>query len=414
MISSRQADVIIIGAGPAGALAASLLCRAGHSVVILEREQFPRFSIGESLLPQSMAFLEKAGALPRIEQAGFQLKNGAAFQRGDEHVVIDFSNQFTAGWSTTFQVQRARFDALLAEHAVACGAKLHFSHTVTAYQEDATGVCLTGTDANGTVYQAQGKFLLDASGYGRVLPRLLGLDKPSDFPARKALFTHVKDKISHPAFDRDKILITVHHANPNIWYWLIPFADGTSSIGAVGGLDEIDAFGESDEARLKTLLHDDQHLTTLMPDPDYLRPIGTLTGYACGVTQLFGDKYALLGNAGEFLDPVFSSGVTIAFKSADLAAGLLCRQLAGEAVDWQQEYAQPLMVGVNTFRAFVQGWYDQTLQTVIFNQPEDNSDIAKMITSVLAGYAWDEKNSFVKHGSRLLNAITKECEPCQV
>jgi len=407
-----SADVIIIGAGPAGSLAAALLRRDGYSVIIFEREKFPRFSIGESLLPQSMAFLEKAGVLPAIEKAGFQLKNGAAFQRGKQHSIIDFSNQFTMGWNTTFEVQRASFDQLLSDHAAQCGADVYFEHTVTSYEEDKKNeqiVRLKGANAAGESYEAEGRFVLDASGYGRVLPRLLGLDKPSRFPARKALFTHVKDNISHADFDRKKILITVHHAKHDIWYWLIPFSDGTSSIGVVGCGNEIDAFGTDDEARLKALIQDDEHLRTILSHPEYIRNIGSIAGYACGVTQMYGKKYALLGNAGEFLDPVFSSGVTIALKSADLAAGLISRQFKGETIDWHKEYTDTLMVGVEAFRAFIQGWYEGTLQTVIFAQPKDGGEIVRMITSLLAGYAWDERNPFVKDGKRLLSLVAGGC-----
>lgn len=409
MSHNYKADVLIIGAGPSGSLAAALLCREGYSVSVFERETFPRFSIGESLLPQSMAFLEKAGALPVIEKAGFQIKNGAAFQYGRQHSTIDFSEKYTPGWSQTFEVQRAPFDNLLANYAAECGAKLHFEHTIQSYQENDQGAILEGEDAKGQPYGAEGRFVLDASGYGRALPKLLGLEKPSNFPPRKALFTHIRDHISHPNFDRNKILITVHHKNPTIWYWLIPFSDGTSSIGAVGSIDDINAFGSDDEQRLTALIKDDAHYGIIMPFHEYIRPIGSLQGYACGVTQMYGKYFALLGNAGEFLDPVFSSGVTIAFKSAELATGLLCRQFKGELVDWEKDYTKTLMVGVDAFRAFVEGWYTGALQKIIFNLPDAPSEIKRMIISLLAGYAWDESNRFVGDGKRLLNLVAESC-----
>jgi flavin-dependent dehydrogenase len=158
---------------------------------------------------------------------------------------------------------------------------------------------------------------------------------------------------------------------------------------------------------LKTLILDDDHYGTIMPSPEYIRPIGSLEGYACGVKNLYGKKYALLGNAGEFLDPVFSSGVTIAFKSAELATTLLCRQFKGEVVDWQKEYADTLMLGVDAFRNFVEAWYEGTLQKIIFNLPESRSEIKSMIISLLAGYAWDESNRFVKEGKRLLPLVAE-------
>ena len=113
-------------------MAAALLCRQGLRVLVLEREQFPRFSIGESLLPQSMEYLEQAGMLGAVERAGFQIKNGAAFGRGEQYTEFDFSDKFSDGWSYTYQVPRARFDHLLALEAERQGAELRFRHEVVA------------------------------------------------------------------------------------------------------------------------------------------------------------------------------------------------------------------------------------------------------------------------------------------
>ena len=133
-------------------------------------------------------------------------------------------------------------------------------------------------------------------------------------------------------------------------------------------------------------------------------------GYASNVKQLWGKGYALLGNAGEFLDPVFSSGVTIAVKSASLAVACLQRQLNGETPDWDADFAVPLKKGVDTFRTFVESWYSGGFQDIIFHQ-QQQPEIGRMISSILAGYAWDESNPFVKESQRRLAALEAICKP---
>jgi len=132
----EHVDVAIIGAGPSGAVAAAMLRRAGRNVLVLERQHFPRFSIGESLLPQSMAYLEQAGMLQAVVEAGFQYKNGAYFVHGDKNAAFDFRDKHSAGWGTTYQVERAAFDNVLIQCAAQQGAEVRFGHTVRAMQPD--------------------------------------------------------------------------------------------------------------------------------------------------------------------------------------------------------------------------------------------------------------------------------------
>lgn len=401
-------EVLIIGAGPSGALAAALLCRQGLRVLLLEREQFPRFSIGESLLPQSMEYLEQAGMLDAVERAGFQIKNGAAFGRGGQYTEFDFSDKFSEGWSYTYQVPRARFDHLLALEAERQGAELRFRHEVVAVDLSATRPRVTIKDEQGNISIIEAGFILDASGFGRVLPRLLGLERPSDFPVRGALFTHVEDQIPPTAFDRNKIRIDVQPDNHDLWYWLIPFSDGRCSIGVVGGLEALARYQGTAIDRLRALVAADGSLDRLLAQARWDTPVRQLVGYACNVSSLWGRGYALLGNAGEFLDPIFSSGVTIAFKSASLAAALVPRQLAGATVDWEREFALPLKQGVDTFRAFVESWYSGGLQRIIFD-PLPRADIRRMIAAILAGYAWDRSNPYVSQTRRRLAALEQLC-----
>ncbi|PWF41606.1 NAD(P)/FAD-dependent oxidoreductase [Massilia glaciei] len=407
-MKSEHVEVLIIGAGPSGAVAAALLRQQGRQVLVIEREQFPRFSIGESLLPQSMAYLEEAGMLQAVVEAGFQFKNGAAFMRAGRYTDFDFRKKHSKGWGTTYQVQRADFDQLLANEAERFGAEIRYRHEVTHVDLAPERPCVSVKAPDGGAYQVHAKFILDASGFGRVLPRLLDLETPSKFPVRGAIFTHVQDGITDPGFDRNKIRITVHPAHCDVWFWTIPFAAGRCSLGVVAETAFLDQYTGTPTERLAAIVGEDAGLKKLLGNAAWDTPARQIVGYSANVASLWGKNYALLGNAGEFLDPVFSSGVTIAVKSASMACACLGRVFAGEAVDWQAEYGAPLRKGVDTFRAFVESWYAGGFQKIIFHEAKQ-PEIHGMIAAILAGYAWDESNPYVKETGRRLAALEQLC-----
>ena len=258
----------------------------------------------------------------------------------------------------------------------------------------------------------EAKFVLDASGYGRVLPKLLSLELPSTLSNKRAVFCHFEDNIPKSSeaknYDRNKILITVHPSKKDVWFWLIPFSDGTVSYGVVGDVSYFDS-NKTDEEVLDEFTQQEPHLSRLLSEAKKITPVRSLQGYSSDVTRLYGDRFALLGNAGEFLDPVFSSGVTIAMCSASMAANLLHKQLSGEDVCWQQEFSEPLTKGIKVFKHFVMSWYDTNLQNIIFFQ-EDENEVKAMICSILAGYAWDDDNPYVNKTERRLSALIDICQ----
>jgi flavin-dependent dehydrogenase len=408
-MTAEHRKVVVVGAGPSGSIASALLKRRGYDVLVLERQKFPRFSIGESLLVHCLDFVEEAGMLQAVEAAGFQNKNGAAFARNDEYADYDFGDRFTPGLGrpTTFQVERATFDKILADEAAKQGVEIRYEVEITAVGEpDAAGRrTLTARDVkSGEVREIQADFILDASGFGRTLPKLLKLETPSKFPVRQAIFTHVADNIPAGAFDRKKIRVTVHPKHDDVWFWLIPFSRGRTSLGVVAAKEILDRYAGPPDQKLRTLVAEDRGLASLLADAEWDTPVRELHGYSANVKGMSGPGFALLGNAAEFLDPVFSSGVTIAMRSASMAAATLHRQFQGETVDWKKEFEEPLRKGVDCFRAYVDAWYDGRFQKVVFH-PGQTPEIRRMISSVLAGYAWDERNPFVADPQRRLNSI---------
>lgn len=408
-MTTERRKVVVVGAGPSGSIASALLKRRGYDVLVLERQKFPRFSIGESLLVHCLDFVEEAGMLPAVEAAGFQNKNGAAFARNDEYADYDFGDRFTPGLGrpTTFQVERGTFDKILADEAEKQGVEIRYEVEITAVGEPDAHQrrTLTAREVkSGEVHTIEADFILDASGFGRTLPKLLKLETPSKFPTRQAIFTHISDNIPAGAFDRRKIRVTVHPKYDDVWFWLIPFSHGRTSIGVVAAKEYLDRYAGPPDQKLRTLVSEDRGLASLLADAVWDTPVRELHGYAANVTGMSGPGFALLGNAAEFLDPVFSSGVTIAMRSASTAAATLHRQFSGETVDWKRDFEEPLRKGIDCFRAYVEAWYDGRFQKVVFAQGQ-TPDIRRMISSVLAGYAWDERNPFVSQPQRRLDSV---------
>jgi flavin-dependent dehydrogenase len=402
---TEKVDVLVIGAGPSGTVAASIINKAGFKVKIVEREKFPRFQIGESLLPRCMEALDQAGFLPVLAEQGYQQKTGAKFVNEDKRIMdFQFSDQFTKGWSWTYQVPRAHFDHTLAKEVERMGVPVEYETTVTDIKFNGTDSTTTVVAKDGTERKIEARFIVDASGYGRVIPKLFNLDRPSNLPPRKAVFTHIKDTRREGYVEPNRILIVDH--KPGVWAWCIPFSTGITSCGFVGDPKFFDDFTGTPEEQLRAIIASEWSIADRFEGQEFMFEPRILQAWSSTTDKFYGDGFVLTGNVTEFLDPIFSSGVTLATVSSARAGDLVVRQLKGEKFDWQKEYMEPTMIGVNTFRSYVMAWYDGTLQKIFFAE-ERNQEVIRQICSVLAGYVWDMENPYVKNHDTYLKRMVR-------
>ena len=401
-----ECDVFVIGGGPAGSIAAATLVQAGYSVELVEKVKFPRFVIGESLLPRCNELLEKAHMLKIVEDAGFQFKGGVAFENEQNDLrVIHFENNMGQKHNSSFQVRREVFDNLLLEQAKAFGAHVSMESEVTAYDEEKNIITVVHKDGAQEKYHA--KKVVDASGYGRVLPHLLDLDTNSHLALRNAIFCRVENDIRPSDGTEGYIYVDVVGDN-EAWIWNIPLSPTVTSVGIVCSDTYYQSFKMNPQKFWEHIVHNDPHAGKRYAHATRINEVGFIGGYSSNVKRMFGEHFVMVGNATEFLDPVFSSGVTLALESGSKAAELIIAEFDGKKVDWQKEYQEYMMIGVDVFREYVEAWYDGRLQAILFSDEKEGSKkIESKIVSVLSGYVWDTRNMFVKTPTDAVNATYK-------
>ena len=403
-MKQEKVDVLVIGAGPSGTVAASIINKAGYSVKIVEKLQFPRFVIGESLLPRCMEALTEAGFVDAVKEKKFQEKFGAKFVKNGKICDYFFADQFTPGWSWTWQVPRGEFDKTLADTVEKMGVPVSYQTTVTGIVFNGSDSITTVEDIDGNKTEIAARFIVDGSGYGRVIPKLFNMEKPSSLPPRKALFTHTVDLKRAMSDEPNRITSVVH--KPGVWVWIIPFSSGITSLGFVGDPSFFKDFAGDSNEQLKAIIATEPYLSERFKDVEFVFDARVLESWSATTDKFYGEGFVLTGNVTEFLDPVFSSGVTLATVSSQLAANLVVRKLKGEDFDWEELYTQPMMQGINTFRSYVMAWYDGTLDTIFFAD-KPNLEIKNMICSVLAGYVWDLDNPYVKNHDTALTKLAR-------
>jgi flavin-dependent dehydrogenase len=399
-------DTVVIGAGPSGIVAAEYLRQKNKTVLIIEKSKFPRFVIGESLLPSCMQYLVDLGLTEVIEEYGFQIKNGAIFYNNYRTCDFSFSEKFTDGIDYTYQAKRMEFDTLLANEIASRGVEILFETKVLNVKdiETGSGKTIFYKSKTGQESQVDTRFVIDASGYGQVLPNILKTSGEVNSVPRGAVFCHFTDENTSFKHQRN---IYIHGFNNNeSWLWGIPFLGNQASVGIAGSVDYIKGLAENKgELFIKTVKELPIVGERFKNEKNLFEPRHILN-YSSTSTQVYGKDYILVGNTTEFLDPIFSSGVTLAITSGYLGAKSVNQFLDGEEVDWENSYAKEIKFGINVFRSYVKAWYSGDLETIFFDNNVDKV-VKSQICSVLAGYVWDRKNPFVSKHETILQTLAK-------
>ncbi len=406
MSGASSADVVVIGGGPGGSVCASQLVRRGLSAIVLEKTRFPRFHLGESLLPQSLPVLESIGVLDAVKER-FIYKFGARFHDDVRGRKDRFS--FDAAWKAdpdhAFQVPRDAFDALLLDHARASGADVRDLWTARRLVTNASGraVGVEVDQPDGTVSRLDARFVVDASGRDLLTAHAAGATSKIEGLDQTALYAHfegVSRQSGKLEGDIDIVLFASGEAERPNWFWCIPFKDGRTSVGAVvsrawmrdrrGRL----AASETDiaTALFRTAVAESTTATELLANARCLWPKAEATAdFSYRVRQTTGDGWLAVGDAGGFIDPLFSTGAHLAMTGGKLAADAIVSALASPAEERQilGEWDKRVRAGAETFILAVQAFYAGPLIGYLFAE-DKHTALRRSITSLLAGDVWSD------------------------
>lgn len=381
-------DVLVIGGGPAGSCAATRLRQRGLRVLVAEKRAFPRFCIGESLLPAGNRLLAEMGVLEKVAAAGFVPKFGAEFHRGDgsEAKKVVFAEGLVPGLESAFQVDRARFDALLLDHARMLGADVRMETAVRSLERDGDGwrVTLTGTNGTETLTVP---WVIDSTGRdpGLTSAQKAALD-PSPFPKRLAIYSHFRGVPRAPGREGGNILVVRLDGG---WFWIIPLDAERTSVGLVATVAAFrDARLEPAEF-FQRAVAGSVRLRELLGGATPALGFHVASDYSYFRRELAQERLVLAGDAAGFFDPIFSSGVFMALWSGGRAADLVAQaHAAGRelSVAERRRYTRAVKAHAGVFQKLIAAFYDEDAFEVFMCQ-EVPFDIQRGINSILAGHA---------------------------
>jgi flavin-dependent dehydrogenase len=378
-------DVAIIGGGPAGSTAATLLARAGRRVIVLERDKFPRFHIGESLLPFTMKAFTRLGLHEKFLRAGFIEKFGGEMcgACSDDGVKFYFEDGYGSQTDRSYQVTRAEFDKLLLDHSAESGAEVHEETAVESIIFSHDDVALSLRAKSSGPREIRARYVIDASGRNSILANKFRLKKNYEHLQKISIFAHY-DGVERPD-GRDGTLTRMVRGIDR-WFWMIPLTAKRMSIGVVLDGAVFRNANLSPEDFLEQALDEQPLIASRMRTAERVSPVSTAADFSYRSSKLTGDRWLLAGDAAGFIDPVFSSGVFLAVLAGEHAADILDVVLdhPRKAPRLFRRYERMLNRAMDVYLRFVDAWYTKEFIEVFLN-PQDFLQIPPAVNAVLGG-----------------------------